>query len=202
MKARASVSALIETESGFAVSRSGELSLRITETPSRRRDVRAIAYAYDVVHPEVELELRLIWASEGERWVEARNITSLLPMLSRLEGRLRLTIESLPDNVSLCALRWATPNADGWSNLTDVSLSELSQAAGVPVITELKRVGAIAVGPRSSVLGDTGRARRRLVATFPEENEPVPLLAYVLTRLAPLVRASPSSPRETARARP
>lgn len=179
----------VPTESGFEITRGDERSLRVVQTPSRRADVRATAYCYHVGHPEVETEVRLLWAAGEERWVEARGVSSLLPGLGRLEGRLRLTIESHRDGLSLCALRRATPNAEGWATLTDVSIDELSRSAGVPIGLELRRVGALDVGPRAVALGDTGRARNRLIAIFPDENEEVPVLAYVLTRLAPLVRA-------------
>lgn len=178
------------TESGFIIERAGELSFRVTQTPGRVSDVRATAYRYDVLHSDAELELHLLWAANGERWVEARNVSSLVPMLARLEGRLRLTIESHRDGVSFAALRQATPKSENWSNLADVTLTELSHAAGVPIMRELRRVGAVDVGPRSIVLEDTGRSRNRLVVSFPDENEVVPILAYALTRLAPLVNMS------------
>jgi hypothetical protein len=136
------------------------------------------------------MELRLIWAANGERWVEARGIETTLSMLHRIDGRLRLTIETPRPAISACALRVARTKPDGWSNLVDASLSELTDAARVPIGMELRRVGALDVGPRAIVLDDTGRSRNRLVVTFEEDNEAVPILAFALTRVAPLVRAA------------
>ena len=107
----------------------------------------------------------------------------------RLEGRLRLTVDR-KHSFSICPLRLAKPVAESWANLFDVTLAELEEASGVPVARELKHAGAMDVGTREAVLDDTGRTRRRLIATFPHANDDVPVLAFVLTRLAPLMRAS------------
>lgn len=183
------MSTTIPTRSGFAITRSGESEVLVSETPGGRADVGALAVGFAVVHPDVELELRLLAATNGERWVEARNIRSFLTYVPRLEGRLRLTID--PHGAfSLCALRLAVPKGESWANLYDATLAQLCDASGVPVARELKSVGAIDVGSRHALLEDTGRTRRRLIATFAHPNEEVPVLAFVLTRLAPLVRAS------------
>lgn len=179
----------IRTESGFEIARTSERSLSVSQTPARVSDVRATAFCYSLGHPDATMELRLIWAANRERWVEARDIDTTLPMLHRIDGRLRLTIEAPRVGVAACALRLARPKPDGWSNLVDASLSELTDAARVPIEMELRRVGARDVGTRAVVLEDTGRSRNRLIVTFDDDNEAVPILAFALTRVAPLVRA-------------
>lgn len=144
--------------------------MRVSETPGGRADVGAFAVEFTVVHPDVELELRLLSATNGERWVDARSIRSILSYVPRLEGRLRLTIDR-HRTFSLCALRLAVPKGESWANLHDATLAELGDASGVPVTRELKSVGAIDVGSRQALLEDSGRTRRRLIATFAHPNE-------------------------------
>ena len=129
------MSRTIPTESGFAVTRSGESDLRVSETPEGRNDVGALAVEFAVMHPDVELELRLLSATNDERWVEARNIRSFLTYVPRLEGRLRLSI-GRHGALSLCALRLAVPKSESWANLYDATLSELGDASGVPIARE------------------------------------------------------------------
>jgi hypothetical protein len=178
----------IRTENGFAIHRGDERDVSVAQTPARVSGVRATAYTYRLEHPDAAMELRLVWAANGERWVEARDIETPWAMLLRIDGRLRLTIETVQPGIAACALRLARPKADGWSNLGDASLSELTRASGTPIGLELRRAGARDVGSRSAVLDETGRSRNRLIATFDDENEAVPVLAFVLTRVAPLVR--------------
>jgi hypothetical protein len=181
---------VIRTESGFAITRTREASAVVAQTPARISDVRATAFCYSLSQPDTEMELRLIWAANGERWVEARDIETTWSTLHRIDGRLRLTIESPRPGLSACALRLARTKPDGWSNLVDATLSELTVEAGTPIGLELRRAGARDIGSRASVLNETGRSRNRLIATFDDDNEAVPILAFVLTRVAPLVRAA------------
>lgn len=185
------MSSSIPTETGFTIEYSGESSPLVSETPSGKADVRAAARHYSVAHPDATLELRLVAASNGERWVEARNVVSLHSLLSRLEGRLRLAIDT-HGSLSLCALRLAAPRGESRAHLRDATLSELDHAAGIAVARELRGAGAVDVGTRNAIFGDTGRTRRRLIATFANENIEVPILGFVLTRLAPLVAVTVS----------
>ncbi|HWQ25107.1 MAG TPA: hypothetical protein VNK94_13475 [Gaiellaceae bacterium] len=183
------MSTALPTESGFLVHHVGQIPVEVIKTPGGRENTEGVASTYDVHHPKAQVELRLVSTPHGERWVEARNVRSFLRYLPRLEGRLRLTIDS-QRSFSTCALRLAAPKGESWANLRDASLAELGEAAGVAVGRELRGVGALEVGTKGAILGETGRTRKRLIATFPDDNEHVPVLAFVLTRLAPLVRAS------------
>ena len=64
-------------------------------------------------------------------------------------------------------------------------LGELDGGCGVDVRATLLAHGAIAVGMREELLGE-GRTRTRFGALFPEEAELVPMVAYTLTRVAPV----------------
>ena len=70
------------------------------------------------------------------------------------------------------------------------SEAELDGAAGLSVRPLLLGAGALAVGTRQEVLGECDERRHRLSATFPREAGIVPVLAFVLTRVAPLLDVS------------
>jgi hypothetical protein len=67
------------------------------------------------------------------------------------------------------------------------SEAELDRAAGLPVRSTLLRAGALAMGTRQEVLGECDERRHRLCATFPRAATLVPVLAFVLARVAPLI---------------
>ena len=68
--------------------------------------------------------------------------------------------------------------------LRKVDLAELSLGAGCDVTAVLTRMGA-KVGTRESLIGDTSSHRSRYCARFPCHAIEVPVVAYVLTRIAP-----------------
>jgi len=68
-------------------------------------------------------------------------------------------------------------------------LADLNAGAGVNVIGELKSVGASALGTRAAVLGDDGMRRSFMCVTFDPDGSAVPIMAFLLTRAAPLLEA-------------
>jgi hypothetical protein len=85
-------------------------------------------------------------------------------------------------------LRHVRLKPNGRGNLFTPSVEELDAGAGVCVEDELLRHGAIRVGTREQLLADTGGTRGRLGVLFPPENEIVPVIAFVCTRVAPVAR--------------
>ena len=65
-------------------------------------------------------------------------------------------------------------------------LAELDSGAGIDVRATLLVHGASAIGTRAELRGDDGPTRTRLGALFPEDAELVPVVAYTLTRVAPV----------------
>jgi hypothetical protein len=74
-----------------------------------------------------------------------------------------------------------------WPSLRRVSKEVLDEGAGVDCEGELVALGAIRVDTQETVWGATNNRRRDLCVVFPAGNERVPIVAYVLTRVAPLV---------------
>lgn len=177
----------VPTETGFSIVPAAQIDVRVSLTPRGDRDVRSTVYVHSLVHSEiVECELWYAWAANGERWVQAQNIVSPYSMLHKADGRLRLPVNDAGD-LSSCDLRIARAKMDGRVTLIAPSYRDLSERSTVSVPTELRRAGATSIGTRSSVLGDSSRNRDVPVVTFADENETVPVLAFTLTRLGPLM---------------
>lgn len=178
----------IPTQSSLLIARGGELTVRVSSTPKGARDVLATIFMYSLVCEDViQADLWLAWARNEERWVDVQSIRTSYPLLHRLDGRFRMSISDNGDGTSVCSLLLARPKLDGKVTLVPASLRDLTARTAVSVPAELRRAGALDVGSRLAVLGDSGRTRDTLVAKFAEENEHVPLLAYSLTRILPLL---------------
>lgn len=87
-------------------------------------------------------------------------------------------------------LRQVRLKPNGRGNLFAPDEAGLDAGAGIGVAEELRRYGAAAVGTRAELLGDAGRHRARLGARLPCGAEMVPVVAYVLTRVAPVARGA------------
>ena len=136
---------------------------------------------FEVTGPD---DLRLLvrdttWDT-GERDLAVHDRCDAPQRFDRLVSGSRLTVQP-----GLVELRQARMKPGGWSNLFKADLAELDDGAGTDVATALRDAGATDVGTREEVLGDTGRRRSFVVATFADGRE-VPVVAYVLTRVAPV----------------
>lgn len=178
----------IRTAAGFAITRAGEIELDVKQTPRREHDVSARADEYTVVHRDGHvMTVRCVRAVNGEQWIEARDIESDSALMRSLEGRRRLTIEVTADGLGSCVMKIVEPVGDAWTTLRSASAERLDEASGTSVEAELRRVGALEVGTRQHVLGETGRTRGLMCATFDIQDALVPVLAFLLTRVSPLV---------------
>jgi hypothetical protein len=177
------------TVAGFTVVNEETLHVHVDETPAGESDVAAVAERFNARHHDGHrFDLLDIRAENGERWVECRKIETPSPRLRSLDGRLRLGV-SRSNGRAFCELRQARPKGGAWSNLYKASLADLNAAAGVNVVRELRAVGATALGTRGEVLGDDGQRRSFMCVTFDPNASVVPIIAFVLTRAAPLLEA-------------
>jgi hypothetical protein len=130
-----------------------------------------------------------VW-STGEKDVRALTVESADRALRRLEHGLRLGVDRHKGSLSVVELRQARirdgdPN---WSNCFKASISELCEGAGMDVVRMLRRAGAVDIGTKMDVLEDYGRHRDFMCATFRSNAQLPPVVAYVLTRVLPLMR--------------
>jgi hypothetical protein len=136
---------------------------------------------------ELHLTVRDTTWANGERDVVACERHDSPQRFDTLIERLRLGI-SPRDGDLYVELRHVRLKPNGRGNLFAPDEAMLDDGAGLSVRGELERFGATRVGSREELLGDTGRSRSRLGATFGRDAVLVPLVAYVLTRVAPTAR--------------
>jgi hypothetical protein len=150
----------------------------------------AVIYRATIAEEEYLDIAYAVW-STGERDVRALEVESSRRALRRLEHGLRLGVERHSSELSVVELRQARIRYDDlrqWSNLFKASRRELRDGAGVDVGRILRRAGTIDVGTKQDVLGEFGRHREFLCATFQRNAQWPPVVAYVLTRVLPLMR--------------
>jgi hypothetical protein len=162
---------------------------------------KGIASIYRVTLPVGEhIDVAYIVWSTGERDVRAEAVESSSRALRRLEHGLRLGIESVTAMVSVMELRQARikdpRDPKQWSNCFKASLSELREGAGFDVARMLRRSGVIKLGEKHEVLKEYGVRRQFLCATFERDAQWPPIVAYVLTRVLPLLESSISTRTE------
>ena len=81
-----------------------------------------------------------------------------------------------------------------WPEARTVTKELLDSAAEVDVEELLKSLGGTRVASRKAAWGDKSRRRKILCVVFGSENAVVPIVAYALTRVAPLVDEPSTSP--------
>jgi hypothetical protein len=120
----------------------------------------------------------------GERDVVAAERYDSPETFDTLIGRLRLAVLMRAGGyyVELQQARRRGKRAQTFK----ADLAELDETAGVDCRGALIGAGATAVGTREALWGEDGRRRGFLVATFADQDAPVPVVAYVLTRVAPI----------------
>lgn len=119
------------------------------------------------------------------------------PYLNFLKGgHHRLTVigswkKGLKDKtLKVITLKLITPKkgTKGYTmSLRNADQKELNNAAQCDIKKTLMKAGAIGVDKRELLIGDQGPLRNAICAVFPEDNELVPVLAFCLTRITPLL---------------
>ena len=148
-----------------------------------------------------EEDVRTVWVVEGAQ------------ALNRLEGGLRLGIKRVSDSMPAAEraqethhlrtgqdclrsdLRWLElrqarinrqqPNK--WSNLYRATLDDLREGAGFDIMEPLERAGGLAVDTKEMLLHAADRTRFALCAIYHVNSSWFPLVAYTVTRIAPLM---------------
>jgi hypothetical protein len=126
--------------------------------------------------------------SNGERDLVACARHASPERFDTLVERLHLAVLRSPD--FYVDLRQARIRTNGRAGLFNASLEELNAGADLDVHAILRKAGATHMGTRGAVLGDCGRTRARYTARFDDHSCAVPLVAYVLTRVAPVARGA------------
>ena len=185
----------------------GHETRRIAETPAGRPDVevRVIKATFRAL-PDIVIDVEMHTTlgddspADREQWVQAVNAYNSPPRFHRLTRGLRQTSRiafderqgQIPDDIARSMdLRQARviDNPD-WPRIRKVTLEELDRGLGGDTSGELLLSGALSVGTREEVWGDTSRRRGDICVTYPHDPETdliTPLIAYAICRVAPLV---------------
>ena len=146
--------------------------------------------------PGVALTIADVKWSNGERDVRAIKIECPLPQdlagprpLTRLERGGRLSVLQIrgQEYVELQVSRINPDSPEFWSSTHKATDEDFRHLAGDDWKRDLLAVGASKVGPRESVIGDDGRRRKFLCAVLEDRNSALPVVAYSLTRILPLL---------------
>ena len=155
------------------------------------RKGRARAYVFTARHEGVgELELgRLDFGTSRD--VRCLGYSREVPeVLHRLKHGLRLAVQDTGDGVTswveLRQARIKPGTTPAWSNLFGATEEDLDRGAGLSVRRCLEGLGG-QMGTRGSLLSEKGRRRGASCVLFHRDNLAVPLAAYLLTRVLPLL---------------
>jgi len=141
------------------------------------------------------LHLHDIRLTNGERQITVGANYTGAEKWDRLKRGMRIGVYRHGDACYL-QLGVAVPKNDGtWSNRSRSSTKDvLDEAAGLDVFQTLRDLGAIRIGTKADVVGDTQKFRNSLCVLYPEDKPEVGLAAYVLTTVLPLMEAGEDEP--------
>lgn len=139
---------------------------------------------------ELEITIADTCWENGERDIRALE-TSGPPQIDHLKMRLRLEVQELDSDAKKLKidLRQARVRLDTdrlWSNLYKADEDRHALGTGIDIARTLHQLGAN-VGPRGTLLGERGQPQNQLCAVFPCEAQQVPIVAFVTTRVLPLL---------------
>ena len=164
-----------------------------TSTPAGEEEVEAtIVKATIEAEPGIRLDVELCRADNGETWIRAVDAYRSPERIQRLVRGLRAGVRPIPesDDKRFIELRLAKIIDDpNWPRIRKVPKAELDKAAGADIDELLRSLGASGVATREDTWGDTSNRKTDLCVSFDIDDAVVPLAAYALTRVAPLVVA-------------
>ena len=139
---------------------------------------------------ELEVSIADTRWQNGERQVRALDASGP-PQIENLRMRMHLQVlraggnrNKLTIDLRQARVRLNTDNL--WSNLYKADEKEHARGAGIDVAEFLDDYCAD-VGRRAALLGDSSPTGNRLCAVFPRSAEQMPVVAFVATRILPLV---------------
>ncbi|MBC9820517.1 hypothetical protein [Terrabacter sp. MAHUQ-38] len=148
----------------------------------------ALEVAGVVAAGDVLLELTYQrWEDGGQCAVTSR--VDSPPEYERLVNRLRMGVRASDDGTDVCELgiaKWDHKNPFG--SMRQATVADLDAALDGSASAFLVEAGALDTGTRAEVLGDQGRRRNYLCARFPAGDPLGPLVAFVITRIVPMLR--------------
>lgn len=172
----------------------GELLLTFAATKeavegqtAAKRDSTGTAVVTSVVADGVSVDLAYIEWDNGDREVRGLRVDREDPILQRITRAFRAGVEPARPGVLVMRMRIPRLKQEGWTTPHATTVDEITDVTGLDPRRVLPEVGALAVGPRSQILGDQGRTRNELAVLAPMSDA-----AAVLTTAHTLAVVIPS----------
>ena len=134
----------------------------------------------------IDMTLGEIHWDNGDWEVRALGCEKAPDSLRRLEHGLRMGVQRMSKGRAFAEIRVARCRDKDWSNMFQTTEFEMRQVVGLPLGSFLKKFGAIEVGRKEDVLGDTSTRRNDLCVVFGNDDSLVPVVTYFATRVLPI----------------
>lgn len=166
-------------------------SKKITANPVVGSSEYALAHIYSCEHIDGwSLDIAYIIFPHSQcRDVRCLEYSNAPTCLHRLQNGLRMSIKELGDDADWLELSQArvdktkTPN---WSNLKMASINDLNKGAGFSV-NQIPGILQSEIGLREDILEDVSNRKNYLCILFEKDNQKIPISAYLMSRVYPLI---------------
>jgi hypothetical protein len=149
-------------------------------------------YSIEALDGKWKVELAHTFWDNGEEEFVAKYVYP--EKLNIIKNRLRMVVSKceLPDypGTKYVTLRMAFLKNEGtseWTNLKNTSMGEISEVVDGNVLIYFKKLGAMTVDYKIDIFKQSGSSANQLVVIFPNDNIFVPIHAFVVTRVSPLI---------------
>jgi hypothetical protein len=146
-----------------------------------------MATVFEVSGEAFRVEVGLISWLTGDQDVQMLGRIAGDEPLDGLTRRLRISIKDHGD-LKWLELEQARIDSVGWIHSYKATLNQLDEGAGVSTVDVISRLGG-EVGSREDLLGDAGRRRSWMCAAFPKDATLVPVAAFTISRIAPVLES-------------
>lgn len=151
-------------------------------------DSEAEADVFEVNGRAARVEVGFVRWPNGEEDVQQLSWLAGPEAVAGLTGRLRMSIYQVGDR-DWCEVEQAWVDPSGRPKRGMVDLEALDAGAELSSAKLLRQLGG-EIGTRSQLLQDQGPRRNRLCVVFSPDTPIVPIAAFVISRLAPVIAAS------------
>lgn len=158
------------------------------------RDGNGRALPWRVEGPDdLLLDIEDVLWDDGTR--EVRGVEAYLSprRFERLASGLRLGVHRDSPDRWHARLRIARLTSDDWSQIYKTDAQELRAATGIEPTKVLRDAGADVIGTAEVAYGKAGRGRTEFAVSFRGDDSPVPVVAWTLTRVLPLLNHWPDA---------
>ncbi|RZI48706.1 hypothetical protein [Lactococcus kimchii] len=169
---------------GFIIQKAG-CEKRLMQTAKKVNNVSTQVTIFHAKRADLALDFLYCQGANGDTWIVAENVESLSPHVHRAE-KTRMSVDKFEEK-HYCRLWQEVKKNEDWSQTKkSLPLSELGKYSTLPLRTRFADFGAT-VGTLEQLLKSTKRDRGQFGLLFPAGEQQVPICAYLLTRVLPLL---------------